>query len=99
MQQLMQYFRPYQDSDVVVITEKNFEFETAVDATFVMFYAPWCGFCKRLHPTWEELASDQDIDQYTDVTVAKVDCTQQGDLCKEHGVSRCRNAIWCVMLV
>lgn len=75
-----------EDSDVVVITEKNFEFETAVDATFVMFYAPWCGFCKRLHPTWEELASDQDIDQYTDVTVAKVDCTQQGDLCKEHGV-------------
>jgi len=77
---------PEEDSDVVTITDKNFEFETAVDATFVMFYAPWCGFCKRLHPTWEELASDESIDEFVDVTIAKVDCTQHGTLCQEHGV-------------
>ena len=46
--------------------------------------APWCGHCKRLAPTWDKLAAE--YSDNADVSVAKVDCTQNRDLCKENGI-------------
>ena len=66
-------------AEPVDLTASSFA-ETVVDAngnymsdvgTFVKFYAPWCGHCKKLAPAWAEfsdLAGDE-------LTVAKVDCT------------------------
>lgn len=45
---------------------------------FVEFYAPWCGFCKKIAPVWAQLATDLKADG-SDVIVARVDCTD-----KEH---------------
>ena len=44
-------------TSVVELTPENFEREVTrrEGAVFVEFYAPWCPYCKRLEPIWEEL--------------------------------------------
>eukprot|EP01116_Phalansterium_solitarium_P025319 TRINITY_DN9627_c0_g1_i2.p1 TRINITY_DN9627_c0_g1~~TRINITY_DN9627_c0_g1_i2.p1 ORF type:complete len:324 (-),score=13.38 TRINITY_DN9627_c0_g1_i2:130-1101(-) len=64
-------------SEVVVLTDATFD-STVRDgkAWFVEFYAPWCGHCKNLIPTWEKLARGAK-GRYG---VAKVDCTTENEL-------------------
>jgi len=72
-------------SKVINLGESDFDTKVGSDdkAWFVEFYAPWCGHCKRLAPTWEELAQSVS----PNVNIAKVDCTLHKSLCTDkHGV-------------
>ena len=66
---------------VHVDSESHFE-ELVADNRVVLvdFYADWCGPCKMLEPTVEEIAAE------TDATVAKVDVDEHQGLAQSHQV-------------
>lgn len=47
-------------SPVVKLTKENFKKKVldSDDLWFVEFYAPWCGHCKTLAPSWEKAAKN-----------------------------------------
>ncbi|XP_011159540.1 thioredoxin domain-containing protein 5 homolog [Solenopsis invicta] len=67
-------------------TDDNFSTEVAKKNHFVMFYAPWCGHCQRLGPTWEQLA-EMSNEEDSNIRIAKVDCTTESALCSEQDVT------------
>ncbi|XP_012286499.1 thioredoxin domain-containing protein 5 homolog [Orussus abietinus] len=67
--------------------EETFPIEVPKKNHFVMFYAPWCGHCQRLSPTWEQLAEMLHEDEDSRVRIAKVDCTTDNAICSEHDVT------------
>ena len=69
---------------VLSLDKATFETELAKKPLAVKFFAPWCGHCKRLAPTWEQFAADSKDAAYT---VAEVDCTVQRELCQKYGVN------------
>ncbi|GMI85285.1 PROTEIN DISULFIDE ISOMERASE 12, PDI-like 5-3, ARABIDOPSIS THALIANA PROTEIN DISULFIDE ISOMERASE 12 [Hibiscus trionum] len=56
----------------------------------VNFYAPWCYWSTRLKPSWEKTAKiiKERYDPEADgrILLAKVDCTEEVDLCKSHHI-------------
>jgi thioredoxin domain-containing protein 5 len=70
-------------TDVVVLTDANFDEKIAAGGDWLlMLYAPWCGHCKRLKPTWGELATKLK----GKVNIAKVDCTVEKEVCQRYAV-------------
>jgi len=69
-------------SDVVILSDTNFDEKTATGSWLLEFYAPWCGHCKHLAPTYEQLATQLK----GKVNVAKIDCTIERELGNRFGI-------------
>eukprot|EP01090_Pellita_catalonica_P009107 TRINITY_DN20173_c0_g1_i1.p1 TRINITY_DN20173_c0_g1~~TRINITY_DN20173_c0_g1_i1.p1 ORF type:complete len:261 (-),score=52.80 TRINITY_DN20173_c0_g1_i1:127-909(-) len=81
---LSQWLYNIYHGDAIVLQE-NFSESVAEGEWMVEFYAPWCGHCKALAPTWKKLATSAK----GDFNVAKVDCTSTTgmDVCRDLEIS------------
>ncbi|KAF8632392.1 hypothetical protein AX17_004833 [Amanita inopinata Kibby_2008] len=68
---------------VLSLTPSTFDSTVSQGPAFVKFFAPWCGHCKKLAPTWVQLAKKT---QGGYATIAEVNCDEHGALCKRFEV-------------
>jgi protein disulfide-isomerase A1 len=69
------------EKDVIILTDSTFD--KAVEKyeyLLVLFYAPWCGHCKKFHPEYEKAATTL---RKENLYLAKVDATAEKKLAEK----------------
>lgn len=76
------------EEDVVDLGDSDFSTKLAEHETaLVMFYAPWCGHCKRLKPEYAK-AAEELLRNDPPINLFKVDCTEAGkETCNKNSVN------------
>jgi thioredoxin 1 len=66
---------------IVTLGNKNFKLALKKEVLLVDFWAPWCGPCKMVAPTLNEIAETEE-----DITIGKVNVDNNQDLAKKYKV-------------
>lgn len=66
---------------LVEITDKNFQEVTSTGLVIIDFWAPWCGPCKMITPTMEDISSEND-----NIKVGKLNVDDYPELAGKYGV-------------
>lgn len=75
------------ENGVMVLNETNFdEVVRSKPVVMVEFYAPWCGHCKELQPSYEKAAKNLKKHD-PPIRLGKVDATAAAELAKKYDVS------------
>ncbi|XP_067107515.1 protein disulfide-isomerase TMX3 [Osmerus mordax] len=70
---------------VVEDLDDTFKDTRVDDVWLVDFYAPWCGYCKKLEPVWYEIGAELKSSG-SPVRVGKMDATAYSGIASEFGV-------------
>jgi protein disulfide-isomerase A1 len=73
------------ESDVLVLTDKNFHESIKSGLVLVEFYAPWCGHCKKLTPEWAQAATELK-NAGAKASLGKVDATIETTIAEEYAI-------------
>lgn len=74
-------------SEVVHLTDSTFDdFMSEQSSVLVMFYAPWCGHCKKMKPQFNSASATlaAKMGAATPGKLAAVDCTTESELGKRY---------------
>jgi len=66
---------------IIELDDTNYDAIVAQGAVLIDFWAPWCGPCKILSPSIEEIAKEMES-----VTIGKVNVDDYPELAGKHGV-------------
>ena len=72
------------EKDVIILTDSTFD--KAVEKyeyLLVLFYAPWCGHCKKFHPEYEKAAT---VLRKENLYLSKVDATVEKKLAEKYEI-------------
>lgn len=71
--------------DVEIITNENFDalVDNSTDVWLLEYYAPWCGHCKQLAPTYKKVATSLK----GKVRVGAIECDANPELAKRAGIT------------
>ena len=76
--------------EVLALSGETFSKTLSKGPAFVKFFAPWCGHCKKLAPTWKQLARHMQ----NKLTVAEVNCDDHSAVCKSQGIQGYPTLVW-----
>lgn len=81
-------------SGLYELTDDTYKSFLSKGRHFVAFYAPWCGHCMILEPTYYKLAQSFQYDK--SVSISRINCDLYHKVCREYGVKGYPTLHWIV---